>query len=55
MLTQNKKGIEKLDRQLQGQLIEALGLLKDVVEEIQILAPDAIADVKADVFAIFNE
>ena len=54
-LTQNTKGIEKLDRQLQGQLVEALELLKDVVEEIKLLAPDALADVKADVLQIFNE
>ena len=54
MLNQNKRGIEKLDRQLQGQLVEAIELLKDVVEEIHILAPEALADVQADVLEIFN-
>ena len=55
MLTQNKREIEKLDPQLQGQLLEALELLKDVVDEMEILAPDALADVKAAVWQIFNE
>ena len=54
MLTHNKRGIEKLDRQLQGQLVEALGLLKDVVEEMQLSAPDALADVKAEVLQLFE-
>jgi hypothetical protein len=48
-------GIEKLDPQLQGQLVEALGLLKDVVEEMGVVAPEAIADIKAVVWQIFEE
>jgi hypothetical protein len=48
-------GIEKLDPQLQGQLVEALGLLKDVVDEMRVVAPEAIADIKAAVWQIFEE
>jgi hypothetical protein len=55
MLIENTKEIKKLDRQLQGQLLEALELLKDVVEEMRIFAPEAIIDVKAAVWQIFNE
>ena len=55
MLTKNKRGIEKLDHQLQGQLVESLTLLKDVVEEIKLFAPDALADIEADVLEIFKE
>jgi hypothetical protein len=55
MLTQENRGIEKLDRQLQGQLIEALELLKDVVDEMLILSPDALADLKAVVWQLFEE
>ncbi len=54
-LVQYQRGIEKLERQLQGQLVEARGLLKDVVDEMQIFAPEAIADVKADFLQIFNK
>ncbi len=46
MFNLNKIGIEELDYQLQGQLVEALELLKDVSEEMQILPSDTLAEVK---------
>jgi hypothetical protein len=55
MVTQNIRGIEKLDPQLQGQLVEAIELLKDVVDEMMNVAPNAIADVKAAVQQIFTK
>ena len=54
MLTQNDRRIEKLDPQLQGQLIEALGLLKDVVDEVSLLSPNMVAEIKVAVLHIFE-
>ena len=47
-------GIEKLDPQLQGQLIEALELLKDVVDEASLLSPNLLAEIKVAVWQIFE-
>ena len=55
MHIRNQRGIEKLDRQLQGQLVEALELLKDAVDEIRLFAPDTLAEVKIDLLQILNE
>jgi hypothetical protein len=41
--------------QLEGQLSEALGLLKDVVETIREVEPSAVAAIKAEVLKIFND
>ncbi|MGH2413926.1 MAG: hypothetical protein ACRDEA_09600, partial [Microcystaceae cyanobacterium] len=40
--------------QLQGQVVEALGLLKDVVDELRLVDPEAIATLQAAVLQIFD-
>ncbi|MGH2414996.1 MAG: hypothetical protein ACRDEA_15160 [Microcystaceae cyanobacterium] len=40
---------------LQGQVVEALGLLKDVVDELRSVDPEAIATIKAAVLHIFDK
>ena len=44
MSIQNKSEIEKLNPQLQGQLVEALELLKDVVDEVSVTSPNMLAE-----------
>jgi hypothetical protein len=54
MSIQNKSEIEKLNPQLQGQLVEALELLKDVVDEAQDVCPNAIDDIRLAVLQILK-
>lgn len=41
--------------QLQGQLMEAISLLKDVVETLRELEPNAVSAIKAEVLKIFDD
>ena len=54
MLIQKNRAIEKLDPQLQGQLVEALELLKDVVDEALVISPHVITDIEVAVRQIFE-
>lgn len=41
--------------QLEGQLMEAISLLKDVVETLRELEPNAVSAIKAEVMKIFDD
>ncbi len=41
--------------QLEGQLMEAISLLKDVVETLRELEPNAVSAIKAEVLKIFDD
>ena len=40
--------------QFQGQIEESLGLLKDVIDELQTIDPEAVAEIKALTLKIFE-
>jgi hypothetical protein len=54
LIAQKREEAQKLT-QLQGRVVEALGSLKSVVDELQRLDPQAIATVKAAALQIFDQ
>jgi len=53
LIAQKREEAQKLS-QLQGQVVEALGLLKDIVDELSTVDPNAIATIKTAALQIFN-
>jgi hypothetical protein len=54
MLKALQKDIEFSKTQIIGQVIEALELLNDGIDELKVVAPDAIATLKAVVLEMFE-
>jgi hypothetical protein len=53
LIAQKREEAQKLS-QLQGQVVEALGLLKDIVDELSAVDPNAIATIKTAALQILN-
>jgi len=53
LIAQKREEVQKLT-QLQGQVVEALGLLNSLVDELRIVDPAAIATIQAAALQIFN-
>ena len=53
LITQKREEANKLT-QLQGRVVEALGLLKGIVEELSTVEPEAIASIKTAALQIFD-
>lgn len=53
LITQKREEAQKL-AQLQGQVVEALGILKNVVDKLQTVDPEAITTIQKAAFKIFK-